>query len=176
MSRLSLVLACVAALAVGLVFLSSTAVHRLAQQLHRVQAEIAAEREQIEVLEADWALLNRPARLEALAERHLDLGPARADQFGTVRGIALRRNPATFEASETAADDETDPPEVTSEYRGRTTGPEAPQMPTVMVDVGAGAGGADEPLMITWGRQVRLPPASRVGDEIGVLIATLGGR
>jgi len=185
MSKLSIFLASLAALAVGLIFLSSTAVQRLTDRLDRLQGEIAAEREQIEVLEADWAFLNRPARLEALAKRYLDLVPARADQFGTLAGISLRYVPGTGDGSETGPDSgATDQPHASGdrpadssylhEEQGRR--PEVPELPTVMVDVRAGAGETDEPLMISWGRGVRLPPASEVGDEIGVLIATLGGR
>ncbi|TVR10664.1 MAG: hypothetical protein EA385_02955 [Salinarimonadaceae bacterium] len=43
-----------------------------AEQLARVRAEIATERDAIAVLRAEWALLNRPDRVQALADAHLD--------------------------------------------------------------------------------------------------------
>lgn len=47
-----------------------TIVH--AEELARVRAEIARERDAIAVLRAEWALLNRPDRVQALADAHLD--------------------------------------------------------------------------------------------------------
>jgi hypothetical protein len=50
-----------------------------------LRAQIAAEREAIAVLEAEWAYLNRPDRLRALVEQHRDalgLVPFAPEHFG----------------------------------------------------------------------------------------------
>lgn len=59
-------------------------------QLHR---DIAAEREAIDILYADWSLLTNPSRLQALAERHreeLRLTPISADQIVTLETLPSR--------------------------------------------------------------------------------------
>lgn len=56
-----------------------------AEQLARLQAEVDREREAIAVLRAEWTLLNRPDRVQALADRHLDdiveMDPRRITRF-----------------------------------------------------------------------------------------------
>lgn len=42
-------------------------------ELRKVQAEIAGERNAIAILGAEWARLTQPARIQALAARHLPL-------------------------------------------------------------------------------------------------------
>ena len=54
----------------------------LEQELGRLNQELIAEREAVKVLKAEWSYLNRPERLERLAARYLELGPA------PVRGLA----------------------------------------------------------------------------------------
>jgi cell division protein FtsL len=44
-----------------------------AEQVAKLAAEIKHERETIAALRAEWALLDNPARIEALARRHLAL-------------------------------------------------------------------------------------------------------
>lgn len=56
-----------------------------------LRAEIRAEREAIAVLEAEWAWMNAPARLEALAEAHrprLALRPMTPDRFADLAEVA----------------------------------------------------------------------------------------
>lgn len=50
-------------------------VQSLEDELRQLNADILHEQEQIHVLRAEWAHLNRPQRLEALAARYLDLVP-----------------------------------------------------------------------------------------------------
>jgi hypothetical protein len=69
-----------------------------------LRAEIARERESIAVLEAEWAYLNAPERLERLVRQHgetLGLGPMRAANFGS---IADAPTPEVFWAHADAAD------------------------------------------------------------------------
>ena len=43
-----------------------------AEELARLQAQVDREREALAVLRAEWTLLNRPDRVQALADIHLD--------------------------------------------------------------------------------------------------------
>jgi len=62
-------------------------VQALEDDLRRLNAAITEEQEQLHVLAAEWAHLNRPDRLETLARRHTKLAPAGAEQIGTVQTI-----------------------------------------------------------------------------------------
>lgn len=54
---------------------------RHAEQVAKIRLEIAREREAIAELRAQWANLNSPDRLQALAERHLSLKPLQTNQM-----------------------------------------------------------------------------------------------
>ena len=43
--------------------------------------DIEAERDSVAVLRAEWSLLNRPERIERLAEKYLDLAPPKPQQM-----------------------------------------------------------------------------------------------
>jgi cell division protein FtsL len=47
----------------------------LAERLAKLRVEIKREREGIAALRAEWAQLDNPARIQALAQRHLTLKP-----------------------------------------------------------------------------------------------------
>jgi cell division protein FtsL len=51
---------------------------------------IETERDAVSVLRAEWSLLNRPERIERLAEKHLKLGPARPEQLVTLDTVSDR--------------------------------------------------------------------------------------
>lgn len=58
----------------------------------RLQRQIAAEREALAVLRAEWAYLNRPERLRALVEMNfadLRLMSIHADHFGELAQVAM---------------------------------------------------------------------------------------
>lgn len=60
---------------------------QLEEQLAHIQRQIAGDREAIHVLNAEWSLLNQPARLAELAKRHLNLEPvtnAKLSQLDTL--------------------------------------------------------------------------------------------
>jgi hypothetical protein len=60
-------------------------------RVERIAAEIAREREAIVILEAEWAYLNRPDRLETLVADYQDelrLVPLVPEQFGEVAMVA----------------------------------------------------------------------------------------
>ncbi len=57
------------------------------RELARLNRAIVQEQEAIHVLRAEWSLINQPKRLQALAERHLDLQPMKPGQFGRVDSV-----------------------------------------------------------------------------------------
>ena len=71
----------------------------LEERLARLNAATLREQNQIHVLEAEWSYLNRPARLEELAERHLALLPIAPHQFGTVAALPKRPTMEDFVAN-----------------------------------------------------------------------------
>ncbi|MHB1218962.1 MAG: cell division protein FtsL [Alphaproteobacteria bacterium] len=78
-------------------------VQTLEGELSRVNRAVAAEREAIHVLRAEWSYLNEPTRLEALTKKHLSL---RATQDGRIRTVAeIPARPAA--TATTAANSET---------------------------------------------------------------------
>lgn len=79
------------ACAVGLgLYLVSYEVQNLEDDLSRMNRDIAAEREAIHVLKAEWSLLNDPSRLRRLAERYLGLEPVEAKQIQTFDALPYR--------------------------------------------------------------------------------------
>lgn len=78
-------------------------VQALEDELTRLNAQIVHEQEQLHVLRAEWAYLNRPERLEDLNGRFLGLGPLMPAQLGRIDGLPLRapeKTPASDEAAE----------------------------------------------------------------------------
>jgi len=65
-------------------------VMQLEDELTRVNHQIADSREAIHVLNAEWSVLNQPARLDQLAKRYLTLGPIAAAQVGRLDSLPQR--------------------------------------------------------------------------------------
>ncbi|HEX6113540.1 MAG TPA: hypothetical protein VFZ10_14635 [Geminicoccaceae bacterium] len=65
-------------------------VSRLEGELARQQALVAAEQSQLHRLRAEWAMLERPARIARLAAEHLDLGPAQPTQIMAILDLPRR--------------------------------------------------------------------------------------
>jgi len=66
---------------------------RTLERIRGLRAEIAAEREAIQVLRIEWAHLNAPERLAKLVERYNDrlaLVPAEPRHFGSTSAIPFR--------------------------------------------------------------------------------------
>src|ERR1700733_7888527 len=55
----------------------------LAQRAAKLRVEIRRERDAIAVLRGQWAQLDNPVRIEALAQRHLPLRPIEPTQIGS---------------------------------------------------------------------------------------------
>lgn len=61
-----------------------------AEQLQKLKAKAQRERDAIAVLKAEWQFLNRPDRLQALADKHLDLQPLTTAQIVRLSDIPNR--------------------------------------------------------------------------------------
>ena len=69
-----------AALSGGMLLVTSQNVERKETELRNLRSVMAAEEESLRVLRAEWAYVNRPDHLEALAKQYLDLVPPQAAQ------------------------------------------------------------------------------------------------
>ncbi len=74
----------------------------LDEDIAGLHTDIETERDAVAVLRAEWSLLNRPERIERLAEKHLKLGPARPEQLVTLDTVSDR----DFERVRTEAADD----------------------------------------------------------------------
>ncbi len=61
-----------------------------AEQVAKLKTKVQRERDAIAVLKAEWHLLNRPDRLQAAAERHLDLQPLNLQQLALLSDLPNR--------------------------------------------------------------------------------------
>ena len=73
---------------------------RQAQRIAKLRLEIRRERDAVASLRAEWAKLDNPARIQALARRHLQLGPVEARQADLLDNLPER--PADLVAVEEA--------------------------------------------------------------------------
>ena len=85
--------------ALGLVLLFATWAYQVNYRtkaemdyVSQLQRDIAAERQALSVLRAEWAYLNRPERLRALVEMNfmeLRLMPLHADHFAEIQDVSM---------------------------------------------------------------------------------------
>ena len=61
-----------------------------AEQVAKLKTKLQKERDAVAVLKAEWHLLNRPDRLQAAAERHLDLQPLNVQQLARLSDLPNR--------------------------------------------------------------------------------------
>lgn len=91
MNRILTVLGMVLAVGVAItLYQVKFEVHQAERQARELNRELVREREAIQVLEAEWSYLNRPARIQDLAERYLGLKPLKASQIGSVETLPMR--------------------------------------------------------------------------------------
>jgi cell division protein FtsL len=64
-----------------------------AEQVKKLEKRLDRERDAISVLRAEWQHINRPARLQVLADRHLQLQTLQATQI--IRAVELPAKPKT---------------------------------------------------------------------------------
>jgi len=83
-------------LVLGLVALAYV-IYQVKYEARGLDSEIAAlgkrideERDALAVLRAEWSLLNRPERIERLAQKYLKLAPAKPSQLLTVNTVTDR--------------------------------------------------------------------------------------
>lgn len=76
-----------AGIAVAVLYKTSNEVQEAQQKLAATRRAITAEQEAIRVLDAEWAWLTRPERLEDLATRHLGMGPTLGLQFASLQDL-----------------------------------------------------------------------------------------
>lgn len=62
-----------------------------AEQVKKLEAQVDREKDQIAILKAEWQLLNRPQRLDALAQRYLDMKQVKSTQVARVQDIPERK-------------------------------------------------------------------------------------
>jgi hypothetical protein len=61
-----------------------------AEQVAKLKTKVQRERDAIAVLRAEWQHLNRPDRLQAAVERHLDLQPTAIKQLARLADVPNR--------------------------------------------------------------------------------------
>lgn len=84
-------------LVVGLLVFAAAYVYRIkmkstvrTERVLRLHAEIREQRDAIAALRAEWAKLDLPARLQGLAERHLQMRPVQAMQYDKLKNLPDR--------------------------------------------------------------------------------------
>ena len=70
-----------AVLSGSLLFWVSQQVQQVEREQRQLQAALSQEEESIRVLKAEWDYLNRPERLEQLAQKYLNMTPVSADSL-----------------------------------------------------------------------------------------------
>lgn len=86
------------AVVIGL-FVVKHRVQDLEDRLHALNAEILADRDATQVLEAEWSYLNQPARLETLSRKLLGMEPPTADQTVTLEELRREIAPTVEEGT-----------------------------------------------------------------------------
>jgi cell division protein FtsL len=61
-----------------------------AERVSKLRAEIRRERDAIAILRAEWTQLDRPDRIQGLAQRHLKLRPVEVAQFDALDKLPER--------------------------------------------------------------------------------------
>ncbi|MEZ0170024.1 hypothetical protein [Microvirga sp. TS319] len=61
-----------------------------AEQVAKLKSKVQRERDAIAVLQAEWQYLDRPDRLQAAADQHLDLQPLKIQQLARLSDLPNR--------------------------------------------------------------------------------------
>ena len=97
------------AVVVGL-FVIKHRVQSLEEKLTTLNAEIISDQNAIQVLEAEWAYLNQPARLEELSRRLLGMDAPRPEQTRLLKEFLKDVAPAVETPADTGATEVADAP------------------------------------------------------------------
>jgi hypothetical protein len=60
------------------------------EQVAKLRSKVQREREAIAVVQAEWQYLNRPDRLQAEVEKHLDLQPMKIQQLARLSDLPVK--------------------------------------------------------------------------------------
>jgi hypothetical protein len=90
MRLLNILVICALVLAASVVYKIKFDSTLQAEKVAKMRGELRRERDAIAVLRAEWARLDTPRRIQALAERHLALQPVVPAQFGTLDQLPPR--------------------------------------------------------------------------------------
>jgi hypothetical protein len=74
-------------------------VRRLEDRLAELKQDLTADRQAVKVLNAEWAYLNRPSRLQSLSNRHLDLQQVQVGQLTDLHELPVRPEKDTQKAA-----------------------------------------------------------------------------
>jgi hypothetical protein len=78
-------------------------VRRQESRLADLRQTLTSERQAIKVLHAEWAYLNRPARLQDLSGRHLDLQPIQVGQLTDLHELPVRSDVSSQKSAQKSA-------------------------------------------------------------------------
>ncbi len=91
MRLLNILVICALVLAASVVYKIKFDSTLQAEKVAKMRGELRRERDAIAVLRAEWARLDTPRRIQALAERHLALQPVAPAQFGALDQLPPRQ-------------------------------------------------------------------------------------
>jgi hypothetical protein len=90
MRLLNILVICALVLAASVVYKIKSDSTLQAEKVAKMRGELRRERDAIAVLRAEWARLDTPGRIQALADRHLALQPVGPLQFGEFEHLPPR--------------------------------------------------------------------------------------
>jgi hypothetical protein len=87
---------------IGALILAASVVYKIkfdstlqAERVAKLSGQLRRERDAIAALRAEWAKLDTPGRIQALADRHLSLREIKPAQFDSLDSLPARPAPAT---------------------------------------------------------------------------------
>jgi len=86
-------LLCTSFLALIMVYGQKYRTEEVQSQVIALQSEISIQRQTMSALDAEWAYLNQPSRLQAIVERHaevLNVAPIQVAQYGAIEDVPMR--------------------------------------------------------------------------------------
>ncbi len=93
MRAFNFLLLCTSFVALILVYGQKYRTEDVQSQVIALQSDIVGQKQILNGLNADWAFLNQPARLQSIVERHadtLDIAPIVVAQYGSLSDVPMR--------------------------------------------------------------------------------------
>jgi hypothetical protein len=91
--KLNIVLMLMSSVAFVAVYGLKYSVEEVAKNKQGIERQIAKQKAQLSLLQADWSYLNQPGYIQPIVERHLDqlhLQPIKQAQFGSLSELPMR--------------------------------------------------------------------------------------